>query len=266
MRRIGIIAGEGMLPLIAAKELKKQAYDITVICITPELRNSLREITNKVYEIEIGEIGEIINTLNLHEVEELIMLGKVKKQILYQDIMLDERAISLLSKLKNRNDDTILMAIVKELEREEIKVIEQTKYLKRLLPSKGVLSERKPNFREYEDINYGWEMAKKIAGLDIGQTVIVKEKAIIAVEAIEGTDKAILRAGELAGEGTVVVKTSKPQQDFRFDVPTVGVNTINSMIEARAKVLAIESDKTLVVDQEKVIALVNEAGIVFTVI
>lgn len=266
MRRIGIIAGEGMLPSIAVKELKKQAYDVIVICITSGLRDSLKKITTKVYEIEIGEIGEIINTLNLHEVKELIMLGKVKKQILYQDIVLDERAVSLLSKIKNKNDDTILKAIVEELKREGILVVEQTKYLGRLLPLKGVMSEREPNLREYEDINYGWEMAKGIANLDIGQTVIVKEKAVIAVEAIEGTDKAILRAGEIAGAGTVVVKVSKPQQDFRFDVPTIGVNTIKSMIEAKAKVLAIESKKTLVVDKEEVIALVNEAGIVFTVI
>ncbi|MDI6785358.1 MAG: UDP-2,3-diacylglucosamine diphosphatase LpxI [bacterium] len=266
MRRVGIIAGEGRLPLIAAKELKKQAYDIVVVCIVSGLKKSLKEIANKVYEIEIGKIGEIIDTLNLHEVKDLVMLGKVKKQILYQDIVLDEKTISLLSKIKNKSDDTILKAIVEELEKEGIFVVDQTKYLKRLLPSKGVLSERKPNLRENEDINYGWEMAKGIAGLDIGQTVIVKEKAVVAVEAIEGTDKAILRAGEIAGADAVVVKVSKPQQDFRFDVPTVGINTMESIIEAKARVLAIESGKTLVVHKEEMIALANKFGIVFTVI
>ncbi|MBU0600465.1 UDP-2,3-diacylglucosamine diphosphatase LpxI [bacterium] len=266
MRRIGIIAGEGVLPLMLAEELKKQGLEGVAICLTPELSNQMEKTIKKVYEIKIGEVEKIVKTLKLHEVKELVMIGKVRKQILYEDIVLDQRGILLLSNLVNKNDDTILKAIVNEFEREGIKIIDQTKYLKRILPAKGILSERKPNLKEYEDINYGWEVAKKVAFLDIGQTVIVKEKAVIAIEAIEGTNKAILRAGELAKAGTVVVKVSKPQQDFRFDVPTVGPETIKAMLEVKAKVLAIEAERTLLVEREKVKTLVDDGGIALVVI
>ena len=190
------------------------------------------------------------------------MIGKVTKEILYSEgkIVPDWQAVKLLMSLPDRHDDTIMNAIVAKLESLGMRVQNQTIFLKDLLPEPGVLTTRKPTADEAADMEYGFAMAKKIGGLDIGQTVVVKNKAIMAVEAIEGTDACILRGGSL-GKGVIVAKTAKPAQDNRFDMPSVGTKTLESMIKAGAVGLVMEAGQTLLVERERTLALANEHNI-----
>ena len=191
------------------------------------------------------------------------MLGKVTKEILFKGLTFpDLKTLGVLKRLKNRKDDTIMLAIVDEIEREGFKVLDQTVYLKLFMPKVGVLSKTQPTDEQWADICFGFELAKQMGGLDIGQTVVVKHKAAMAIEAIEGTDKCILRGGELGRGDAVVVKTEKPNQDVRFDVPAVGIKTLMSMIDSGCKVLAVEAEKTIFVQQQDVLDLANRHGIV----
>lgn len=186
------------------------------------------------------------------------MIGKVTKEILFKGLKFpDLRAIKLLAKLRNRKDDTIMLAIVEEIEKDGIEVADQTLYLKPLMPPTGVLTKRRPTPEEEDDIRFGFVTAKAMGGMDIGQTVVVKNKAVMAVEAIEGTDACIRRGGELGRGKSVVVKVAKPNQDVRFDVPAVGKQTIQSMLDSGCTVLAMEAERTLFVEQEEVLRLAN---------
>ncbi len=259
--KIGLLAGVGFLPVDFARAAKGMGFHVTAIGLVSGVEPSLQEYVDCYYQISAGKLDKIIKTLKKENIKTVTMLGKVTKEVLYKGFGLDFRAIRLLFSLKNRNDDTIMLAIINELAKDGISVMDQTKMISILMPQTGQLTKRAPTLEEEKDITYGFNMALEIGRLDIGQTVVVKNQAIIAVEAIEGTDACIRRAGLLGGEGTVVAKTAKPQQDSRFDVPSVGVDTIKSMIEAKAKVLVIEAEKTLFVQQEDAIALADENGI-----
>ena len=195
------------------------------------------------------------------EISEVVLLGKVTKELLFQGIELDQRFKKLLAQLPEKNDDAIMLAIVNELQAEGIKVSDQTKFMKQFFVDEGLLTTVEPTAAVAADMEYGFKMAKEIGGLDIGQTVVVKDQAVMAVEAIEGTDQAILRGGELGQGEVVAAKVSKPQQDFRFDIPTVGLQTIENLIAVDATGLVIEAGKTFIVNQEQVIAKANQAGI-----
>ena len=218
----------------------------------------LPKVADAFYSINIGKIGKIFATLKEHQVQQVTMIGKVTKEILYSEgkIVPDWQAVKLLMGLPDRHDDTIMNAIVAKIQAMGIEVLDQTLFITALLPEAGVLSKRKPNAAELADMEYGFAMAKKIGGLDIGQTVVVKNKAIMAVEAIEGTDACILRGGKL-GKDVIVAKTAKPAQDNRFDMPSVGVQTIKSMLEAGAAGIVMEAGRTLLVEREKVLELAN---------
>ena len=191
------------------------------------------------------------------------MLGKVTKEILYGNLGIpDWRALQFLRRVRDRKDDTIMLAIVDEIEREGFKVLDQTVYLKPFMPKVGVLSKAQPTDEQWADICFGFELAKQMGALDIGQTVVVKHKAVMAIEAIEGTDKCILRGGELGRGDAIVVKTEKPNQDVRFDVPAVGIKTLMSMIDSGCKVLAVEAEKTIFVQQQDVLDMADRHGIV----
>jgi DUF1009 family protein len=195
------------------------------------------------------------------------MIGKVTKEVLYKAgaIVPDLRAIKILASVPDRKDDTIMNAIVKEIESEGIIVMDQTELIKPLLPKPGVLTKRQPTPEELADMEFGFEMAKAIGGLDIGQTVVVKNRAVMAVEAIEGTDACILRGGFLGKGGVIVAKTAKPSQDQRFDIPGFGTKTMESMIHAGATGIVIEAGNTLVVDREKTIAMADAHNITILV-
>ena len=216
------------------------------------------------YQISVFKSDTVIKTFLKKGVTDVTMLGKVTKEHLYKKITTipDMRTIKLLNRLRNRKDDTIMLAIVEELEKEGLAVADQTKYMRSLMPPVGVMTMRKPTEVEQLDIEFGFTLAKQMGALDIGQTVVVKEQAAMAIEAIEGTDECIKRGGALGREGAVVVKTAKPNQDVRFDVPAVGMKTLESMITGNCKVLAMEAKRTIFVEQEAVLQKANELGIV----
>lgn len=259
---IGIIAGTGDLPKIIASDAKARGFKVITIALENLASSDLNNISDKIKWINVGKLGELIDTLKEFGVKEAIMAGKVSKTLLYKSkITPDLRAVKLLFSLKDKSDDSILNAITKELEKEGICVINTAIFSPHLLTPEGVLTEDPPTMDEWKDIEFGWTIAKEIGRLDIGQTVVVKGQAVMAVEAIEGTDEAILRGGRLSGEGAVVIKVSKPHQDMRLDVPVIGINTLKSMIEVRARVIAIEAHKSMIIDRERLTKEAEESGI-----
>ena len=261
-KTLGILAGVGHLPVDLTLGAKAAGYTTVAIGVVPGVDQELSKVADFYYDIHVGKIGKIFDALKKHDVKEVTMIGKVTKEILYSEgkIVPDWQAVKLLMSLPDRHDDTIMNAIVAKLESLGMRVQNQTIFLKDLLPEPGVLTTRKPTADEAADMEYGFAMATKIGGMDIRQTVVVKNKAIMAVEAIEGTDACILRGGSL-GKGVIVAKTAKPAQDNRFDMPSVGTKTLESMIKAGAVGLVMEAGQTLLVERERTLALANEHNI-----
>ncbi|MEW6609447.1 MAG: UDP-2,3-diacylglucosamine diphosphatase LpxI [bacterium] len=265
-KKMGLITGRGNLPVILAQQIKKQDIELVIISLVKDEQNELQAIANKFYSFEIGQMQTIIETLIQEGIKEIFMIGKVDKEIIFDKSKLDNRAIGLLSKLKARDDNAIMKAIIDELANDGLLVLDQRQYLSDLLAQKGILTQMQPTQEQWLDIEYGLLMAKSIASLNIGQSVVVKDRVVLAVEAIEGTDETILRAGSFGQEGLVVAKTSKSDHDFRFDIPTVGISTIKTMIKAKATVLALESEKVLIVHKDAVIKEADKVKIVIAVL
>lgn len=264
MAKVGLIAGIGNLPVEFMRAAQHEGYEVVVISVVTDGAPELRAEADAYYQISVFKSDTVIKTFLKEGVTDVTMLGKVTKEHLYKKITTipDMRTIKLLNRLRDRKDDTIMLAIVEELEKEGLSVADQTKYMRSLMPPVGVMTERKPTEMEQLDIEFGFTLAKQMGALDIGQTVVVKEQAAMAIEAIEGTDECIKRGGALGREGAVVVKTAKPNQDVRFDVPAVGMKTLESMIAGNCKVLAMEAKRTIFVEQEAVLQKANELGIV----
>lgn len=266
MARLGLLAGVGTLPFEFVQTAKKQGHEIVCIAVVPDVDTRLRSYSDKYFEINVFKLNKILKTLCEANVKEVTMLGKVTKEYLYKRklVIPDLRTVKLLNKLRKLDfkDDTIMLALVDELEGSGLKVMDQTKYLKPLMPPPQIFTHAMPSEEQMDDIAFGFKTAKLIGQMDMGQTVVVKDKAVMAVEAIEGTDACIRRGGKLAGKGAVVVKVAKPNQDSRFDVPAVGLDTLNAMIETKCKVLAIEAEKTLFVDRFDVMDKADEHDIV----
>ena len=241
---------------------REKGYRVFAISLEPLADKDLSAHVDNVKRISVGKLGEIIGTLKKNHIKEAVMAGKVPKSLIFKSkVIPDLRAVKLLFSLKDKSDDSILLAIAKELEKDGIKLLNTTDFSSSLMTPEGILTDERLSENEWKDIAFGWKIAKEIGRLDIGQTVVVKDQAVMAVEAIEGTDEAILRGGKLAGEGAVVIKVAKPKQDMRFDVPVVGMNTLKSMIEVNARVLAIEAGKSILLQRKKIIKEADEAGI-----
>lgn len=264
MAKVGLIAGIGNLPVEFMRAAQHEGYEVVVISVVTDGAPELEAEADAYYQISVFKSDTVIKTFLKEGVTDVTMLGKVTKEHLYKKITTipDMRTIKLLNRLRNRKDDTIMLAIVEELEKEGLSVADQTKYMRSLMPPVGVMTKRQPTEVEQLDITFGFTLAKQMGALDIGQTVVVKEQAAMAIEAIEGTDECIKRGGALGREGAVVVKTAKPNQDVRFDVPAVGMKTLESMIAGNCKVLAMEAKRTIFVEQEAVLQKANELGIV----
>ena len=261
--QIGIIAGMGELPVIIAKDARERGYKVITVALETLASLEMDSVSDEIRWVNPGKFGELIDILKKHQIKEAIMAGKVPKSLLFKSkITPDLRAVKLLFSIKDKSDDAILNAITKELAGEGIKIIDTTKFSPHLLTPVGCLTRKKPDEEQWKDIEFGWKIAREIGKLDIGQTVVIKGKAVMAIEAIEGTDEAILRGGKWAGDGAVVVKVSKPQQDMRMDVPAVGPDTLKSMENVNAKVLALEAHRSMIVDRETVIRAAESAGIV----
>ncbi len=262
MKTLGLISGMGELPKAIAIEARAKGYRVVAIALEPLADSSLSRYVDEIEWINVGKLGEIMDSLKKFDVKEAVMAGKVPKSLLYKSkITPDWRAVKLLFSLKDRSDDSILLAVANELEKDGITLLDTTAFSFDLLTPEGVLTEDGPTDDEWKDIAFGWRIAKEIGRLDIGQTVVVKNQAVMAIEAIEGTDEAILRGGRLAGESAVVVKVSKPAQDMRFDVPVVGLKTLKSLLEVSARVIAVEADKSILLDRDRMIKEAEEAGI-----
>ncbi|MCQ2957992.1 MAG: UDP-2,3-diacylglucosamine diphosphatase LpxI [Candidatus Gastranaerophilales bacterium] len=256
----GLIAGDGELPVQVAKMAAREGHDVICVALSHKNRDELYKYCKKVYTFGPGEIIKILDALNAENVKQLTFIGKVSKEILFRNPKLDKKAIMLLKQAQKLNDDMVMLILVDELEKNDIKVLDQTLFIKDLLVKKQVFTQLEPTVEQLIDIDYGFHIAKEIGGLDIGQTVVVQNKMILAVEAIEGTDKAITRGAKLANKAhaAVVVKVSKPSQDKRFDIPTVGLRTLKTMKRYGANVLAVEAGETFIVEEEKMINFANK--------
>ncbi|MBI5193087.1 MAG: UDP-2,3-diacylglucosamine diphosphatase LpxI [Nitrospirae bacterium] len=260
-QKLGIIAGDGSFPVILAEAAKNSGYSIIVAAHNGITSPDIEKAADKTFWFNLGQLSKMIDSFKKEGVREAIMAGGVSKKFMFKDVRPDLRSISLLFRLKDRKDDTILRAIAGEFEKDGIKIGEATAYITSILAEKGVMTNSKPTDEEQKDIEFGMEMAKGIGRLDIGQCIIVKNRAVLAVEAVEGTDETIRRGGRFADGGATVVKICKPGQDLRFDLPTIGTNTIETMKEVNARVLAVESGMTIILEKEKLIRSADEAGI-----
>jgi len=261
MKKIGLIAGNGSFPVEFAKAAKEKGLSVIVVAHEDETLPEIKEWADALFWIKVGQLGKLIKIFKEQDVRDVLMAGGIKKTRLFSGGFPDLRGAALLARMLHKKDDSLLRAVAEELESEGITVRESTLYLDNLLSPAGVLTKRKPSKEEWKDIRFGWQMAKEIGKLDIGQTVVVKDQVVLAVEAIEGTDEAIKRGGRLCREGAVVVKICKPQQGLRFDLPATGLQTIRSMQDVKAACLAIEAGKTIMIQKDAVLAEANAAGI-----
>jgi len=263
--RIGIIAGNGKFPFLALQGARDLGHEVTVIAIKeeafPDLEASARKVDAVLHWVSLGQLGKCIKLLKAAGVSQAVMAGQVRHVKIFSGIIPDLTLLSVLRRLKARNTDALISAVADVMKDEGIDLLDSTLFLAPLLATEGVLGERMPDERERADIEFGYRMADAIAALDIGQTIAVKHKAVVAVEAMEGTDEVIGRAGHLAGPGVCVIKVAKPNQDMRFDVPVIGIATIQAMRVAGATALSIDAGKTLVLEGEHVLASANDASI-----
>lgn len=261
MPTVAILAGKGNLPLVFAKRAVDRGYRVVVVGLLGEVLPQLTEIAQVTYPVALGQWQTIIDLLQQEKVRDAYLLGAVSKELLFANPQLDSRAQKLLTSLKEKNDNAVIAAFVDDLAREGIVVRPQTDLIRDIMPGPGVLTALEPDPGVWSDIHYGWRMAKALAGLDIGQTVVVKDGAVLAVEAIDGTDATIARGGALARGGGVAVKVAKPSQDMRFDVPTIGIDTLRTAIAAGLRAVALEAGKTLVIDADTLVWQADTAGI-----
>jgi len=258
---IGVIAGGGAFPILVADAARGQGCRTVAVALEGETSPDLAEHVDEIVWIRLGQLGALIRAFRNRGIGRVLMAGTISKRRMFHRARPDLKGLSLISRMAVFHDDGILRAVTRELEKQEIRVISSTEFLPELLAPEGVLTRRRPTRGEEADIRFGWRMAKELGRLDIGQCVVVRRKTVVALEAMEGTDEAIRRGGGIAGEEAVVVKVSKPVQDLRFDVPSVGLETVRVMAEAGASVLALEAERTLMFDKPDMIRFADEAGI-----
>ncbi len=258
----GLIAGDGSLPVKMAQYAKENGFEVICISLANDNVNQLKKYCSKVYSCHPGEINRIESILKEEEIKQATFLGKVHKRVLLQLHKFDKRAIELLKSMERLNDDEVMLLIVREFEKSGITVLDQTIFIKNLMVPSGVLGKVKPTETQMEDVNYGFWLAKEMGKVDVGQSVVIKDKMVMAVEAIEGTDVCIKRGAKLAKKNAVVVKVAKPAQDKRFDIPAVGLRTLKTMKKYKANLLAIEANETIIVEQEKVVKFADDNNIV----
>ncbi len=266
---LGLLAGSGRFPIVFAQAARRQGQRVYGVGIEGMVSDELENHCDGFARIRLARVGRGIRLFRRAGVRKIVMAGKIEKTVLVRPylfwrVLPDWRTLHMWFRYATRDkkDDTLTLAVIREFERDQLTFDSALNYCSELLVKHGFLTRRKPSPTQWKDINFGWDLAKEMGRLDVGQSVMVKDTAVLAIEAIEGTDGCIRRAGELCRKGGfTVVKVAKPQQDMRFDVPTIGMQTIHTMHEAGAKVLAVESEKTIVLDQEAVLRLADQYGI-----
>jgi len=265
--KLGLIAGNGRFPFLVLDAARAMGHEVTVVAIKEEASREIEQAAATagpdvaVHWISLGQLGGWLKILKHAGVTRAVMAGQVKHTKIFGGIVPDMTALSVLTRLKARNTDAIIAAVADVMRDQGVELIDSTALLQPMLASEGVMTARHPTEDEEKDLAFGYRMADVIAGLDIGQTIAVKQQAVVAVEAMEGTDEAIARAGHLAGPGVAIVKVAKPGQDMRFDVPVVGLATIQAMRLAGATLLSLDAGKALMFEREDMLASANEAGI-----
>ena len=264
--RIGLIAGNGQFPFLALDAARSLGHDVTIVAIREEASPAMEaaaaaEPVADLHWVSLGQLGRCIDILKRADVERALMAGQVKHTRIFSGIVPDLTLLSVLRRLTTRNTDALISAVADVLGSHGIQLVDSTAFLEPLLARTGTLTERVPNDEERSDLEFGYGMADAIAGLDIGQTIAVRQRAVVAVEAMEGTDEVIARAGRLAGPGVCIIKVAKPNQDMRFDVPVIGVATVDALSAAGAAVLSVDAGRTVVLDGDRVFEAANTAGV-----
>jgi DUF1009 family protein len=263
--RLGLIAGNGRFPFLVLDAARSMGHEVTVIATKEEASSELNAAASRagaaIHWISIGQLGKCISLMKDARIDNAVMAGQVKHTKIFGGIVPDMTFLSLLTKLGAKNTDGLIGAVAAVLRDNGIELMDSTSLLKPMLAAPGVMTKRAPDEEERKDFEFGYGMADAVAGLDIGQTIAVKHRAVVAVEAMEGTDEVIGRAGHLAGPGVRIVKVAKPKQDMRFDVPVVGLATVQAMRVAGATALSVDAGKTLMFDRDTLLSSANEAGI-----
>ena len=259
---IGLIAGGGQFPLLFAEAARARGRRVVAVAHVNETLPELEQQADVTCWVKLGQLGRIIKYFRQEGVNETVFAGTITKTRIFHDVLPDFKGLTLWNKIDIRLDEAILRAVAQTLEEEGIRVIASTCYLDHLFFPQGLLSRKKPSAAQMEDIRFGWSIARAVGRLDIGQCVVVRDRSVLAVEAIEGTDAAIRRGGELAGSGAVVVKLKKPDQDFRFDLPATGEKTIATLAAVKGAVLAVEAGQSLLFDRAAMVRAADRAGIV----
>ncbi len=262
-----LIAGNGNLPIRMAQSASENGFKVVVVSLSSDNVKELKKYADVVVSYGPGQLNSIKEFIEAQGAKQLTFLGKVSKTMLLKRPYLEPMAINLIKNAKKMNDDAVMLMVIEELEKIGVTILDQTIFIKDLMVSKGCLTDIKPTELQMADIEYGFDIAKEIGKIDIGQSVVVKDKMILAAEAIEGTDKCIKRGARFArGKGAVVVKVAKPHQDQRFDIPAVGMNTLKVMKRHKANVLALEAGKTIIVEQDKMVEFANKHKIVIVAV
>ena len=259
---LGLIAGNGRFPFLVAAAARRRGRKVVAVAIREETSPELAGEVDEIEWVSLGQLGRCIAALKGGGVSEAVMAGQVQHRQLFSGIVPDARLLGLLARLAFKNTDSLIGAVADVLEKEGIRLLPSTSLLEDQLATPGAMTRRTPSRQARRDMAYGRRVARTLAGLDLGQTVVIKDQAAVALEAMEGTDEVIRRAGRIAGPGTTVVKLAKPGQDMRFDVPVVGLGTLEAMGAAGAATLAVEAGRTLLLERERLLGLAEGQGIV----
>jgi DUF1009 family protein len=258
---LGLIAGNGRFPFLVAAGARRAGRRVVAVAIREEASPELAKAVDEIHWVGLGQLGRCIEALRSGGAQEAVMAGQVKHRQIFADIVPDLRLMGVLGRLALKNTDSLIGGVVDALAREGITLLPSTLFLQDQLAEAGAMTRRAPSREERKDIAYGCQVARALAGLDLGQTVVVKDRAAVALEAMEGTDEVIRRAGRIAGPGTTVIKVAKPKQDMRFDVPVVGAGTLEAMRESGARALAVEAGKTLLIDRIEFLTEADRQGL-----
>lgn len=262
MSRFGLVAGNGQFPILTLQSARALGHDVVVIAIKEEAEPAIDRLASKAYWISLGQLGRLIEICKAEGLEELIFAGQVKHTQIFSSIRPDWRLLRLLTSLATKNTDSLIGAVIEELNREGIRVVDSTRFLKPLLASEGVMTRRKPTSDEKKDLEYGRQIAHVIASLDVGQSIAICERAVVAVEAMEGTDEMLRRAARLVnGRPLRLVKVSTRRKHLLFDVPVIGPRTIEVMKETGTTAAAVDAGRTLMLEKDLLIEKANEYGL-----
>ncbi|HNW39105.1 MAG TPA: UDP-2,3-diacylglucosamine diphosphatase LpxI [Candidatus Omnitrophota bacterium] len=267
MKKIGLIAGNRKFPLLFAASARKKGCKIIAVAIKGDTSPKLKKLVDKIYWLKLSEFRKMFDIFKSEAVEGVVMAGQISPRRLFsKETQFSPELKQILDTLKDKKADTLFGAVAQRLEAAGLTLLDSTTFVEEYLPKKSTLTKLEPDFDTWEDIYFGLSLAKAVASLDIGQTVAVKSKAIVAVEAFEGTDNLIRRSGKVGRGKVVIVKVSKPKQDMRFDIPVVGLNTVKNLVRAKCKCLAFEAGKTLFIDRKESIRLADKKGLIIVAV